>query len=210
MIVERSVVVEATPQTIWGTCFEDMQWQKWVSTVLLPFESYSTIRTSLPATPGLQQKKDKRRNPCCSGTHHYDNLIPFLLSLIPIHSPINYILNLQDIDITGLENVSGGCVNGTTFTFVMKDGPNVNLKLSQVVQFKTLTFNGKVFGIAKARGKVVITPIDSTKTTIDDSFDFYGCIGSIIGWLNKAKTVKGAEGSLANMKKLSEEAQKKV
>ena len=88
----------------------------------------------------------------------------------------------------------------------------MNFKLSDVVQYKTLTFTGNFIGIAEVTGKVVITSIidDNTKTTIDFSFDFSGCAGGIIGWLMKGKTITGTEGGLANMKRLSEEAQKKA
>ena len=44
--------------------------------------------------------------------------------------------------------------------------------------------------------------------SMGNSFELNGCLGGIFGMLNKKGVVEGTEGGLANMVKLSEEAQK--
>lgn len=142
--VERSAVAEATPETIWKTCFSPMKWEAW------------------------------------------------------------------DVDVDHLDNVSGECVEGTTFDFVMKEGnlviPNV---LINVEENKKLTFVGKFArGLMKNMGTVTLTPEGSNKTKIDYTFELQGPLGWIFGHVKSEAVVGGTEEGLANMVKLSEEAQK--
>eukprot|EP00542_Grammatophora_oceanica_P019705 CAMPEP_0194047710 /NCGR_PEP_ID=MMETSP0009_2-20130614/25222_1 /TAXON_ID=210454 /ORGANISM="Grammatophora oceanica, Strain CCMP 410" /LENGTH=146 /DNA_ID=CAMNT_0038693395 /DNA_START=9 /DNA_END=449 /DNA_ORIENTATION=+ len=142
--VDRSAVAEATPETIWKTCFVPMKWESW------------------------------------------------------------------DVDVDHLDNVSGECVEGTTFNFVMKEGgtvvPNT---LMDVEENKTLTFLG-VFagGLMKNKGVITLTPEGTDKTKIDYSFELQGPLGWIFGKVKSQAVVSGTEEGLANIVKLSEAAQK--
>jgi hypothetical protein len=44
--------------------------------------------------------------------------------------------------------------------------------------------------------------------SLQNSFEMLGCVGSIVAFLNKKAVVEGTEHGLANMVKMSEEAQK--
>lgn len=64
--------------------------------------------------------------------------------------------------------MKGACENGTTCTFVMKDGNNIPVMLSNVEKNKSLIFSGGMLGgLLKFKGEVVITPVESSKSKID-------------------------------------------
>ena len=143
MIVKRSATVKATPETIWSSCFEKMNWDSW------------------------------------------------------------------DPDVKEMKDVSGDCVNDTTFVFVMNDGTNFPMKLSNVTKFQSLTASGVAAGcLMKATLIVLISPIDEKSSNIDYSFGLSGPVGTMFGFFKKKLVVDGTEGGLANMVKISEEAQK--
>jgi hypothetical protein len=67
-----------------------------------------------------------------------------------------------------MKDVLGGCKNGATCTFVMNDGNNIPVTLSNVQKNKSLNFGGDMFGgLLKFEGKVLISPIDSSNSRID-------------------------------------------
>jgi hypothetical protein len=73
-----------------------------------------------------------------------------------------------DPDLKETKDVVGGCENGTTCTFVMNDGNNIPVLLSNVKQNTSLTFSGGMFaGLLKFEGRVLISPIDSSTSKID-------------------------------------------
>ena len=115
-----------------------------------------------------------------------------------------------DPDLDAVTDASGGCEEGTTCIFAMKDGNKIPIKLSNVEKNKSVDFSGGMFyGLLGAEGKVQISSIDDATSKIDYSFELKGFIGSIVSVVKKRECVEGTEGGLANMVKLSEEAQKK-
>ncbi len=73
-----------------------------------------------------------------------------------------------DPDLKELKDVSGGCEEGTTCIFAMKDGSDIPITLSNVVKEKSVDFSGGVMGgMIGAVGKVVITPVTSMTSKID-------------------------------------------
>jgi len=114
-----------------------------------------------------------------------------------------------DPDLNKVKDLSGACEEGTTCVFAMADGNDIPITLSNVVKNRSVTFAGGVMGgIVGAVGTVVITPVTSTTSKIDYSFELNGCLGGLFGLLNKKGVVEGTQGGLDNMIKLSEEAQK--
>lgn len=116
---------------------------------------------------------------------------------------------IWDPDLAEVKDVSGGCANGTTCTFAMKDGNNIPIKLSNVKKNESVDFAGGMLGgMLRAEGKVLISTVNDTTSKIDYSFELQGLLGSIVSVIKKKECVEGTEGGLANMVKLSEEAQK--
>ena len=73
-----------------------------------------------------------------------------------------------DPDLKDMIDVTGGCENGTTCTFVMKDGNNIPTTLSNVDTNKSLTFSGGMAGgLLKFEGNILITPVDASNSKID-------------------------------------------
>ena len=65
------------------------------------------------------------------------------------------------------------------------------------------------YGLLGAEGKIRISSVDDATSKIDYSFELKGFLGSIVSVVKKKECVEGTEGGLANMVKLSEDAQKK-
>jgi hypothetical protein len=117
-----------------------------------------------------------------------------------------------DPDVVRLEDVSGECKDGTTLSFIMKEGPikKVPCKLSDVKENESLRFYGIAMGGAMSfDGLIEITAKDDNTSHIKYTFALNGFLGSMVSWLNPTPIVSGTEGGLANMVKLSEEAQEK-
>jgi len=114
-----------------------------------------------------------------------------------------------DADIKELTEVSGGCVNGTTANFVMKNGDVVPCVLSEVIQNQSVTFSGQMkLGLIKFRGTVLLSGTsDSSKTHVDYTFQISGCLGAIANIAAKKEIVGGTEEGLKNIVKLSQQAQ---
>jgi carbon monoxide dehydrogenase subunit G len=115
---------------------------------------------------------------------------------------------IWDPDVKEVKEPSGASEDETTFIFAMNDGSNFAMSLSNVKKNESLNFSGSVYGIVKAEGKILLTPIDASTTKIDYSFDLTGCIGGIVAMFKQKAIVGGTEEGLANMVKLSKEAQK--
>ena len=89
-------------------------------------------------------------------------------------------LESWDPDLKDMIDVTGGCENGTTCTFVMKDGLNVPTTLSNVEKNKSLTFSGGMAGgLLKFEGNILITPVDASNSKIDYKYVYsvlYKCL----------------------------------
>lgn len=90
-----------------------------------------------------------------------------------------------------------------------KDQAKYPTTLSNVEKNKSLTFTSSVFGI-KAGGTILLTPDGADKTKVDYSFGFQGFLGAVVRAFNDESVVEGTELGLANIIRISEEAQKKA
>jgi carbon monoxide dehydrogenase subunit G len=114
-----------------------------------------------------------------------------------------------DPDVERLEEVSGSCVNGTSFLFVMKEGPvkKIPVTLSDIKENETLRFSGAAIGgLMKFDGFIEISEVDATTSKVKYTFDMTGFLGSVVAKLNPAPVVGGVEKGIENIKTLSEEA----
>lgn len=119
---------------------------------------------------------------------------------------------LWDADVAEVIDVQGdGCVSGTKCVFVMKDGGmKASTALSNVVENERLTFSGSMLGgAASFQGDIELTPQDGGKTLVNYTFHMKGCVGAILNAFKKDAIVGGTEVGLANIGRLSEEAEKK-
>lgn len=118
---------------------------------------------------------------------------------------------IWDPDVQALLEVSGGCKDGTTFIFHMKDGGEIPGTLSNVVENKSLTFSGGVFGgLVHCEGTVIMEKQEEKVTRIDYTFAVSGCAGALMSIVLAKMMRDGTEHGLANMVRLSEEAEAKV
>lgn len=166
-------------ETIWKTCFEEMNFETWDPDV-----------TEVCSCTSLRLK-------------YFASCVVWLLTL----ASICLTLLLQLID------VSGGCHDGTTFTFVMKaGGMQIPQTLSGVKKNESITFYGTYCG-SKILGTITLSPDYSdetnTKTKVNYIFYMEWCVGSILKTLNPKAIIEGTEMGLANMVRLSEDAQQK-
>lgn len=96
----------------------------------------------------------------------------------------------------------------------MKDGgTKIPQTLSGVKKNESLTFSGTFYG-SNILGIITLTPVEGsdktkTKTKVAYSFDMDGCVGSIIKTFRSEYVTGGTEMGLANIVRLSEEAQQK-
>ena len=112
-----------------------------------------------------------------------------------------------DPDVEAIEDVSGDCVNGTTFTFVMISDSvkRIPVTLSDVKENETLRFAGAaVHGLMKFDGFIEIKAKDESSSTITYSFSMFGLLGSLVNWMNPVVVSGGVEKGLENMKKIAE------
>eukprot|EP00339_Tiarina_fusa_P028288 CAMPEP_0117047172 /NCGR_PEP_ID=MMETSP0472-20121206/32608_1 /TAXON_ID=693140 ORGANISM="Tiarina fusus, Strain LIS" /NCGR_SAMPLE_ID=MMETSP0472 /ASSEMBLY_ACC=CAM_ASM_000603 /LENGTH=146 /DNA_ID=CAMNT_0004759787 /DNA_START=26 /DNA_END=463 /DNA_ORIENTATION=- len=115
-----------------------------------------------------------------------------------------------DPDVTHMEDVSGGCEEGTLCTFMMKEGPikRIPCKLSGVKENESLTFSGSVMaGLMQFQGTITISANDDDTSTINYAFDMFGLLGSFVYWAKPEAVLGGTKGGLDNMVKISEEAE---
>ena len=114
-----------------------------------------------------------------------------------------------DPDVEAVEDATGGCVNGTKFVFVMKEGSikKIPVVLSDVTENETVRFAGGVLGGAmKFDGFIEISVVDASTSHVKYSFDMFGPLGSMVVWLNPTPVTNGVEKGLENIKTLSEAA----
>jgi len=114
-----------------------------------------------------------------------------------------------DPDLIEVKDVSGGCVDGTTCVFAMKNGSDVPITLCDVVENESLTFKGSAAGgMLSCVGTIKISKVDNKTSKIDYTFEISGCVGFLLSTFNNKVVVEGTEHGLENIVKLSEEAQK--
>lgn len=112
-----------------------------------------------------------------------------------------------DPDITELQNVTGPCVKGTKFMYIMADGAYVPCSLTDVQKYKSITFEGlAISGSMGFIGKIILTPKSQAHTGLKYVFGLKGCMGTIITLFNSGTIRQGMEKGLENMVRLSEEA----
>jgi hypothetical protein len=115
-----------------------------------------------------------------------------------------------DPDLKEISNKSSDeCKDGTKLTFVMKDGNELPMTLSNVKENKSMTFAGGVLMNAMfGKGTFILTPDDEdgSKTKVEYTFELSGCLGAILSMVNKAAVIGGTEHGLENVKRMSEKA----
>jgi hypothetical protein len=119
---------------------------------------------------------------------------------------------IWDEDVLEIVNIKGGrCNEGATFTFHMKENDRMApCKLIKVKENETLTFAGTLFaGMLGFEGKILLTQQEDGKTKVDYSFELSRLLGALVMMINPKPVVDGTETGLANIVRLSEEAQAK-
>lgn len=116
-----------------------------------------------------------------------------------------------DPDVEALEDISGECADGTTFTFVMIDDTvkRIPVTLSDVKENETVRFAGAaVGGLMKFDGFIRIEPKEGTdgcsSSIIEYSFCMFGLLGSVVNYMKPDVVLSGVEKGLENMKSIAE------
>ena len=118
-----------------------------------------------------------------------------------------------DEDVARMENVdaAAGLVEGATATFVMKEGSGgfqLPIRAVDVAENRAFTFRGtKAGGALGFTGTIQLEERGAGKTLIRYSFSMHGLIGGPFSWFNRKACVDGTETGLANIVRLSEEAE---
>lgn len=77
-----------------------------------------------------------------------------------------------DPDLKEMQDVKGACANGSTCTFLMNDGSQIPVSLSNVEKNKSLTFSGGMFGgLLSFKADVLISPLDASSSKVDYRLD---------------------------------------
>lgn len=122
---------------------------------------------------------------------------------------------LWDPDVERMEDVDEGkgLVEGTTATFIMKKesgGGKLPITVVDLEEHKKFTFKGSIMGgLLKFIGTIVLEEKGDDATLVKYTFGMKGLVGTIFSAINSKAVVGGTENGLANIVKLSEEAQKK-
>ena len=122
--------------------------------------------------------------------------------------------DIWDPDVERIEDVDEvkGLVEGTTATFVMKKesgGGKLPIVVIDLEQYKKFTFKGSIMGgLLKFTGKITLEEKSENETLVNYAFGMKGLVGTIFSVVNSKAVVGGTENGLANIIKLSEEAQK--
>ena len=112
-----------------------------------------------------------------------------------------------DIDIKGMQDVSGGCESGTTFKFHMNDDKMLPIVLSDVEEPKSLTFSGKFLGGAiGVKGTILLEESPEQTTKIAYTFGLTGILGAMAGAAGSKQIAQGTQAGLDNIIRLSEQA----
>lgn len=123
--------------------------------------------------------------------------------------------DVWDPDVERMEDIDEdkGLVEGTTATFVMKKesgGGKLPIVVVDLEQYKKFTFKGSIMGgLLKFIGTIVLEETGENETLVKYTFGMKGLVGTIFSAVNSKAVVGGTENGLANIVKLSEEAQKK-
>jgi Polyketide cyclase / dehydrase and lipid transport len=116
-----------------------------------------------------------------------------------------------DVDVKTVEDVQGGgCKEGGTFVFVMKDSEiRAKTTLSNVVENQSLTYSGGFYGgLVRFQGDFCLEPDGLQNTKITYTFEMKGILGAMVGTFKSEMIVHGTEKGLENIVRLSEAAKK--
>jgi carbon monoxide dehydrogenase subunit G len=121
-----------------------------------------------------------------------------------------------DPDVERMEDIDESSVlkEGATATFVMEKssgGSKFPIVAVDVEENKAFTFKGgQLGGMVKVLGIIVLEEKGENETLVKYTFTMMGLVGTVVAALNSKAIVGGTEGGLANIVKLSEEAQQKM
>jgi len=115
-----------------------------------------------------------------------------------------------DPDLKCLEKAPNSPIDGSTFTFVMKTGKRIKATL-EATENERLGYLASFWGSSgKLECEILLVEKERGMTEIQYSFGLLGCVGSL--WrsvISKTITI-GVEKGLANIIKISEDAQKAI
>ena len=122
-----------------------------------------------------------------------------------------------DPDVERMEDIDESSVlkEGATATFVMEKssgGSKFPIMAVDVEENKAFTFKGGMLGgMVKVLGIIVLEEKEGeNETLVKYTFSMTGLVGTAVAALTSKAIVGGTEGGLANIVKLSEEAQQKM
>lgn len=115
-----------------------------------------------------------------------------------------------DMDVTGVENVSGSGLlsQGHTADMTMKDGTKFTATFPQVRENEFFEMKATLFGGLVVCQMSHTLEVKPEGTHILYKFGFTGALGGLIQWANNKDCVRGTEEGLENVKRLAEEAEK--
>lgn len=129
----------------------------------------------------------------------------------------NFQWEAWDHDVQQLSDVSGKCVAGTTFTFDMKDGSQIPVTLTEVNEHKLISYKGTIAGgSVHIQSTISFEPMVDTdsntsnkpQTRVTYQFAITGILGPVVNFLKWKMIVDGTKTGLANIIRLSEDAEK--
>lgn len=129
----------------------------------------------------------------------------------------NFQWEAWDHDVQQLSDVSGKCVAGTTFTFDMKDGSQIPVTLTEVNEHKFISYKGTIAGgSVQIQSTISFEPMVDTdsntsnkpQTRVTYQFAITGILGPVVNFLKWKMIVDGTKTGLANIIRLSEDAEK--
>ena len=117
-----------------------------------------------------------------------------------------------DDDVTSLEGIEKGLVQGGSYTFLMKTTSlrRIPIVVTSVIENERMAYTGTaLLGLIRFKGLIEISSTSKAPdvSQIKYTFDMYGALGAIIYYFQPHPAVHGTKTGLANLVRLSEEAQ---
>ena len=122
----------------------------------------------------------------------------------------NIQLKVLEEDEAAKHDGPSGMYNHHNFMFHMKNGQKLPTTLTGVESYKSFVFSGKAFlGMMGFAGQIDLTPDPNNdlETHVKYTFELNGLIGGLFGKLQAKLVEEGTEHGLANIIRLSEEAE---